>query len=130
VAQAHFNLLAIRPTFFYMKYNFSCLIALGLLLTGACAWYDMTPISQKATNHWSKDGKEGYVFYQPELYFAATITQVTTSTNQRTSSKQDITVTPLYLPNPNKAYRVKTHNFLAKWQLRFGRTNQSRRKVF
>src|ERR1039457_1405163 len=103
-----------------MKYNFLCSVALGLLLTGGCAWYDMTPISKEDLATWGEDSKghqskDGYIFNQPELYFAATITQVTSiSTNKETSTKQDVTVTPLYLPNPNKAYRVQTHTFLAK----------------
>jgi hypothetical protein len=97
----------------------------GLLATSGCAWYNITPIQKADTSKWGdKDSQDGYVFYQPELYFAATVTTSTaTNTDKTTTTKQDISVAPLYLPNPAKAYRVTTHNFLAKADFAFNFEN-------
>ncbi|HEY5233258.1 MAG TPA: hypothetical protein VIK35_06995 [Verrucomicrobiae bacterium] len=103
-----------------MKHFFLCFAAAGLLTTSGCAWYNITPISKSEATNWAADPQNGYIISQPELYFAATITE-TTSTNK--DVKQDITVAPLYLPNPYKAYRVTTHNFLAKADFTFNFEN-------
>ena len=87
-----------------------------LLAAGGCAWYDVTPVNKSEVTNWGSGKKDGYIISQPELYFAATITE-TTSTNKEV--KQDISVSPLYLPNPYKAYRVTTHNFLGKADFAF-----------
>jgi hypothetical protein len=96
-------------------------VSLAAWLTGGCAWYDIQPISANSLNGWGKtnDLPEGYIFYQPELYFSATI--VTESTGP--TSKQTVTVTPLWLPNYQKPYRVTTHNFLAKADFTFNFEN-------
>jgi len=96
-------------------------VALTAWLTGGCAWYDIQPISANSLNGWGKTNAlpEGYVFYQPELYFSATI--VTESTGS--TSKQTVTVTPVWLPNYQKPYRVTTHNFLAKADFTFNFEN-------
>ena len=97
------------------------LILLPLLASftgGGCAWYKIQPIAQTEVNRWGAAGKplaEGYIFYQPELYFSATITTETVKNAAGVEeSKQNISVTPVYLPNYRKPYRVTTHNFLAK----------------
>ena len=59
--------------------------------------------------------KDRYVFYQPELYFAATIT--------KDSGGANVTVAPIYLPNHERPYRVTTHNFLAKADFAFNFEN-------
>ena len=96
-------------------------ISLAALLTGGCAWYKIQPISADSVNNWGKTNgpAEGYIFYQPELYFAATIvTESTGSTN-----KQNVTVTPIWLPNYQKPYRVTTRNILAKADFTFNFEN-------
>ena len=96
-------------------------ISLAAVLTGGCAWYRIQPISASSVNNWGKTNclPEGYIFYQPELYFSATI--VTDSTGS--TSKQNVTVTPLWLPNYQKPYRVTTHNILAKADFTFNFEN-------
>ena len=96
-------------------------VSLVAALTGGCAWYDIQPISASSLNNWGKTNAlpEGYIFYQPELYFSATI--VTDSTAP--TGKANITVTPLWLPNYQKPYRLTTHNFLAKADFSFNLEN-------
>ena len=96
-------------------------ISLVALLTGGCAWYKIQPISAASVSSWGKTNclPQGYIFYQPELYFSATI--VTESTGS--TSKQNVTVTPLWLPNYQKPYRVTTHNILAKADFTFNFEN-------
>jgi hypothetical protein len=98
-----------------------CFVSLAALLTGGCAWYKIQPISADSLNGWGKTNglAEGYIFYQPELYFSATI--VTESAGSAT--KQTVTVTPLWLPNYQKPYRVTTHNVLAKADFTFNFEN-------
>jgi hypothetical protein len=98
-----------------------CFISLVALLTGGCAWYKIQPISASSVNGWGKTNclPEGYIFYQPELYFSATI--VTESTGS--ASKQNVTVTPVWLPNYQKPYRVTTHNILARADFTFNFEN-------
>ena len=93
-------------------------ISLMACLTGGCAWYHIQPISANSLDDWGKTNSlpDGYIFYQPELYFAATI--VTDS-----AGKQKITVAPLWLPNYRKPYRLTTHNFLAKADFTFNFEN-------
>jgi hypothetical protein len=87
------------------------------LLAGGCAYYKIQPVSASSVQNWGKSNgpQEGYVFYQPELYFAATITKDSGSAN--------VTVTPIYLPNHERPYRVTTHNFLAKADFTFNFEN-------
>ncbi len=94
-----------------------CCVSLALWLTGGCAWYDIQPVPAASLNGWGKSRglPEGYVFYQPELYFSATI--VTESLGP--TNRQNITVTPVWLPNYQKPYRLTTHNFLAKADFSF-----------
>ena len=97
------------------------LVSLAAFLTGGCAWYKIQPVSADSLNNWGKTNGsgDGYVFYQPELYFSATI--VTESTGS--TSKQTVTVAPLWLPNYQKPYRVTTHNILAKADFTFNFEN-------
>ncbi len=97
------------------------LVSLLACLTSGCAWYKIQPISANSLNHWGKTNSlpEGYIFYQPELYFAVTI--VTDSAGP--AGKPNITVTPLWLPNYQKPYRLTTHNFLAKADFAFNFEN-------
>ena len=96
-------------------------VSLMAWLTGGCAWYKIQPVSANSLNNWGKTNAlpEGYIFYQPELYFAATVTMDSTGA----TSKQNITVTPLWLPNYQKPYRLTTHNFLAKADFAFNFEN-------
>jgi hypothetical protein len=90
-------------------------------LTGGCAWYNIQPISANSLNNWGKTNAlpEGYIFYQPELYFSATIA----TDPAGPAGKPNITVTPLWLPNYQKPYRLTTHNFLAKADFTFNFEN-------
>jgi hypothetical protein len=96
-------------------------VSLAAWFTGGCAWYTIQPISADSLSGWGKTNAlpDGYIFYQPELYFSATI--VTESTASTT--KQTVTVTPVWLPNYQKPYRVTTHNFLAKADFTFNFEN-------
>jgi hypothetical protein len=64
-----------------MKRTLCILPLAAALLAGGCAYYKIQPISASSVQNWGKtDGpQEGYVFYQPELYFAATIATDSTS---------------------------------------------------
>jgi hypothetical protein len=97
------------------------MVSLAAFLTGGCAWYKIQPVSAGSLNSWGKTNgpAEGYVFYQPELYFLATI--VTESTGSTT--KQNATVTPVWLPNYQRPYRVTTHNLLARADFTFNFEN-------
>ena len=54
-------------------------------------------------------------FLNSKLYFSATITTETVKTSEgKDEPRQSVSVTPLYLPNYSKPYRVTTHNFFAK----------------
>jgi len=93
-----------------------CIIPLAAaLLAGGCAYYKIQPISASSLQNWGKTNgpQEGYVFYQPELYFAATIATDSTGDKGTAQTKQNVTVTPIYLPNHERPYRLTTHNFLA-----------------
>ncbi len=114
------------------------LAATALSLAG-CASYTIQPIASKELNKWNEEKLDkSYIFYQPELYFLVTTTPPkstgdTASTNtasaddakksSTTTPKEDqsttFSVTPIYLPNPNKPYRVTTCNFLAKSDFTF-----------
>ncbi|MGA2178174.1 MAG: hypothetical protein ABSH15_01135 [Verrucomicrobiota bacterium] len=114
------------------------LTATALSLVG-CASYTIQPIASKELNKWN-EGKldTGYVFYQPELYFlvtstppkAAKDTAITNAPSVDEAKKSPaaspnegpsttFSVTPIYLPNPDKPYRVTTFNFLAKSDFTF-----------
>ena len=86
------------------------------LLASGCAYYKIQPVSASSLQNWGKTNgpQEGYVFYQPELYFAAMIATDSTGDKGTTPAKLNVTVTPIYLPNHERPYRVTTHNFLAK----------------
>lgn len=106
-----------------MKKNISYLaLVLPVVLSG-CAYYKITPISANETAGWTKGTppkSEGYMIYQPELYFSATVTVETTKDDKgKEQTKENVSVTPLYLPNYQKPYRVTTHNFLAKADFAF-----------
>ena len=55
-------------------------------------------------------------FYEPELYFLVTSAPAPAS---KPDAAMVLNMTPIYLPNPNKPYRVSTHNFLAKSDFSF-----------
>jgi hypothetical protein len=44
---------------------------------------------------------------------------MSTNVDKGITTNQSISVAPLYLPNPAKAYRVTTHNFLGKADFEF-----------
>lgn len=95
----------------------STLLVLPLLPVG-CASYRIQPISGTEVARWADSQtplKEGYIFYQPELYFAATITIETAKDKDgKEQTQESVSVAPLYLPNYQKPYRLTTHNVLAK----------------
>jgi hypothetical protein len=111
--------------------------AITFVLAG-CASYTIKPVASKELDKW-KAGTlgEGYVFYQPELYFLVTGTPPKAAGDASTNAvsadevKKDaapspnegqsatLNVTPIYLPNPEKPYRVTTFNFLAKSDFTF-----------
>jgi hypothetical protein len=98
-----------------------CCVSLVAWFTGGCAWYEIQPVPADSLNRWNKTNglPEGYIFYQPELYFSATI--VTESSGR--TNKENVTVTPVWLPNYQKPYRLVTHNFLAKADFTFAFEN-------
>jgi hypothetical protein len=103
-----------------------CLFPLAAaLLAGGCAYYKIQPVSASSLQNWGKTNgpQEGYVFYQPELYFAAMIATDSTGDKGTTPAKLNVTVTPIYLPNHERPYRVTTHNFLAKADFTFNFEN-------
>lgn len=109
-----------------MYYKTWLIVPIAFSVVG-CASYSVTPIpSAQVANvaDWGKgkvkgDNKgnkhEGYVIYEPELYFKV----VTTPANDQTHTAVTTTVTPFYLPNYKKPYRVTTFNFLAKADFSF-----------
>ena len=100
---------------------YSILAALGSLVLVSCASYTIKPFLAKGLDdHWGSDcdlKKNGYIFYQPELYFLVTSASSETSNGGDKSTAPN--VTPIYLPNPNKPYRVTTFNFLARSDFAF-----------
>jgi hypothetical protein len=93
---------------------------------GGCAYYKIQPVPAASLKDWGKTNgpQEGYIFYQPELYFSATILPDSTNAGGGTAqAKQTVTVTPLYLPNYQKPFRVTTRNFLAKSDFTFNFEN-------
>jgi hypothetical protein len=101
-----------------MKIRMLCPLLLLPVLMAGCAGYRIQPISGAEVSRWGDPRSplsEGYVFYQPELYFAATITLETEKDKDgREQLKESVSVAPLYLPNYQKPYRLTTHNILAK----------------
>ena len=95
----------------------STLLVLPLLPVG-CASYRIQPISGTEVARWGDSQtplKEGYIFYQPELYFTATIALETAKDKDgKEQTKESVSVAPLYLPNYQKPYRLTTRNVLAK----------------
>lgn len=90
-------------------------IAAGSLV--GCASYTIQPVPPTAPGSWGGDtNHEGYVFYEPELYFLVTSAPAPAS---KPDAAMVLNMTPIYLPNPNKPYRVSTHNFLAKSDFTF-----------
>jgi hypothetical protein len=103
-----------------MKRALSFAFGAAWLITG-CAWYKIEPISADSLNGWGKTNGHagGYVFYQPELYYIATIV----TEGDGSAGKQTVTVSPVWLPNYQKPYRVTTHNCLAKADFTFNFEN-------
>ena len=98
------------------------LAALALSLTG-CASYHIQPVRASALTPWDeKTISPGYVFYESELYFL--VAAATSKTSAASPSLQALpgtacSVTPLYLPNPNRPYRLTTFNVFAKSDFAF-----------
>ncbi len=86
-------------------------------LFAGCASYTIQPVAPIGSGSWGDAANhEGYIFYQPELYFLVTSSPAPAS---KPDASPVLNVTALYLPNPNKPYRVSTHNFLAKSDFNF-----------
>jgi len=93
---------------------------------GGCAYYKIQPVPPASLADWGKPNgpPEGYIFYQPELYFSVTVLTGSTNAGGSTAAeKQTVTVTPLYLPNYQKPFRLTTRNFLAKSDFTFNFEN-------
>ena len=102
-----------------MKNNLALIGCIALGLTG-CAMYKIQPVSGEKLDHqWdSGTAHSGYVFYQPELYFLVTPTPAAPKAGE-TNAAVTYGVTPLFLPNPARPYRLTTFNFLAKSDFTF-----------
>jgi hypothetical protein len=102
---------------------FVCSTMLLPVILCGCASYKVTPIAAVETEGWASGtapAEEGYIIYQPELYFSATMTVEKIKDDKgKEQVKEAVSVTPLYLPNYKKPYRVTTHNFLAKADFAF-----------
>jgi len=101
-----------------IKFLAISMLAIGALAIVGCASYTIQPVPPTSTASWGGNANQaGYVFYQPELYFLVTIAPAPAA------AKADwppvLNATPIYLPNPNKPYRVTTHNFMAKADFAF-----------
>jgi len=93
------------------------LLAAGTFALAGCASYTIQPVPPTAPGSWGGNTcREGYVFYEPELYFLVTSAPAPAA---KPDAAPVLTATPVYLPNPNKPYRVTTQNFLAKSDLTF-----------
>jgi hypothetical protein len=117
----------INPMKSKMKLMVLPVVAITAFSLAGCASYTIQPVHPEEISKW-KEGKPGagYVFYQPELYFLVTSapSKITGDTAPAKASAADgpaasFSVTPLYLPNPGKPYRVTTFNFLAKSDFTF-----------
>lgn len=108
-----------------MKRTGCVFFLMAALLTGGCAYYKIQPIPPASLEAWSKTNglPDGYIFYQPELYFSATILTEAAKAGSSGQPRQTVTVTPLYLPNYQKPFRVTTRNFLAKSDFSFNFEN-------
>lgn len=100
-------------------------VLVTLLLCG-CAGYDISPVNVSKTDlsaaNWgTKNGNhsEGYLIYQPELYFKAVLTPAVKDATGKVTAPESLTLSPFYLPNYKKPYRVTTHNFLSKADFTF-----------
>lgn len=91
-------------------------IAIMLLSLVGCASYTIQPISAIPDSEWGHQDS-GYIFYQPDLYFIVSYTAATDKAGAT------LTVTPQFLPNYKKPYRVTTFNFLAKSDFTFNFEN-------
>ena len=80
------------------------------LLAGGCAYYRIEPVAPDSLAAWGKTGpREGYIIYQPELYFAAGIQPAST----RADAGPTVAVTPprtvlLFRPIYDPAGRVRS----------------------
>ena len=104
-----------------------CVFSLTVaLLAGGCAYYKIQPVPASSLKDWGKTGgpQEGYIFYQPELYFSATVLEDSApKTGSSAPANKTVTVVPLYLPNYQRPFRVTTRNFLAKSDFTFNFEN-------
>ena len=93
------------------------LLAVAAGSLAGCASYSIQPVPPAGSGSWGGDtSHEGYFFYQPELYFLVTSAPAAAS---KPDAPPVLNLTPIYLPNPNKPYRISTHNFLAKSDFTF-----------
>lgn len=94
---------------------------------GGCAAYKVTPVSHKAVMdshsccNGDKGGPEGYVVYAPKLFLLATRTPVEAKKGEDGAANVPpaYTVTPMWLPDYSRPYRVTTEVFLAKGNFKF-----------
>ena len=109
-----------------MKRIGCALVLAAAWLVGGCAYYRIQPVAPASLADWGRPNgpPEGYIFYQPELYFSVTLLAGSTnSVGIAAAEKQTVTVTPLYLPNYQKPFRLTTRNFLAKSDFTFNFEN-------
>src|ERR1039457_118125 len=109
-----------------MKHTVSVLLLVAAWFAGGCAYYKIQPIPAASLKDWGKTNgpREGYIFYQPELYSSATVLEdPAPKTGSRTPANKTVTGVPLYLPNYQRPFRVTTRNFLAKSDFTFNFEN-------
>jgi len=98
----------------------------GRPAAGGCAYYKIQPVPASSLKDWGKTGgpQEGYIFYQPELYFFG---DGSGGFRPKAGSSAPANKTsrwfPLYLPNYQRPFRVTTRNFLAKSDFTFNFEN-------
>ncbi|MFZ0829165.1 MAG: hypothetical protein WAO02_17265 [Verrucomicrobiia bacterium] len=108
-----------------MKQTMCVFFLTTALLASGCAYYKIQPVAAASLEDWDKTSQppEGYIFYQPELYFSVTFLADGTTPAGGAPAKPAVMVTPLYLPNYQKPFRVTTRNFLAKADFTFNFEN-------
>jgi hypothetical protein len=104
-----------------MKQTLSVFFLAVAWFAGGCAYYKIQPVPAASLKDWGKTNgaREGYIFYQPELYFSVTILTESADAGGDPQAKQTVKVAPLYLPNYQKPFRVTTWDFMAKSDFTF-----------
>lgn len=89
---------------------------------GGCAAYKVTPVSHDAVvKAHEGGGPEGYVVYALKLFLLASRAPVEGKKDGQSAADASpaYTVTPMWLPDYSRPYRVTTEVFLAKGDFKF-----------